>query len=178
MHSIYARINNVSAMLSTCLMTLLAVIAVSSFVFTAYPAKGELTVSSIQVFPGNARRYQNKDQDFAFLNFNLTADLTPLFNWNTKQLFLYVSAEYETKQGVKNEVVIWDRIVQRKEDARLSTAERNKYVFRELSTSFKNALPAHYTLKYNVMPYVGVLTYGEAARTVDPVPFPPREDLI
>ena len=67
-------------------------------------------------FPGNARRYANKDQDFTFVNFNLTAgqcrrgllgdstdvppDLTPLFNWNTKQLFLYVSAEYESKQGV------------------------------------------------------------------------------
>lgn len=69
-------------------------------------------------FPGNARRYVNKNQDFAFVNFNVTAgsipavsheclylpiapDLTPLFNWNTKQLFLYVSAEYENKQGVR-----------------------------------------------------------------------------
>ena len=60
----------------------------------------------------------NKNQDFAFVNFNVTAgsipavsheclylpiapDLTPLFNWNTKQLFLYVSAEYENKQGVR-----------------------------------------------------------------------------
>lgn len=50
------------------------------------------------------------------MNFNLTAgkplsysseihadnspDLSPLFNWNTKQLFLYVGAEYENKQGV------------------------------------------------------------------------------
>lgn len=39
---------------------------------------------------------------------------------------------------VKNEVVIWDRIVRRKEDARLSVAGRNKYAFRELSASFKS----------------------------------------
>lgn len=32
--------------------------------------------------------------------------------------------------------------------------------------------PAHFTLKYNLMPYVGALTYGEAARTEEPVPFP------
>ena len=114
-------------------MVLLAAVSLSTFVFTADP-KGDLSVSSIQVyalrlasllsgsrhrrFPGNARRYANKNQDFAFVNFNLTAgttshpssslgpfshyilDLTPLFNWNTKQLFLYVSAEYENKRGV------------------------------------------------------------------------------
>ncbi|KAH9895177.1 signal peptidase subunit [Cubamyces lactineus] len=176
MHTVYSRINNVSAMLSTCIMVLLAAVSLSTFVFTADP-KGDLSVSSIQVFPGNARRYANKNQDFAFVNFNLTADLTPLFNWNTKQLFLYVSAEYENKRGVKNEVVIWDRIVRRKEDAQLSVAGRNKYAFRELSASFKNAGPAHYTLKYNVMPYVGALTYGEAARTAEPVPFPERQEL-
>ncbi|RPD78844.1 hypothetical protein L226DRAFT_446135, partial [Lentinus tigrinus ALCF2SS1-7] len=176
MHTIYSRVNNVSAMVSTCLMVLLGAIALSSFLFTADP-KGTIGVSSIQVFPGNARRYANKNQDFTFVNFNLTADLAPLFNWNTKQLFLYVSAEYENKQGVRNEVVIWDRIVRRKEDAQLNIAGRNKYVFRDLSASFKDAPPAHYSLKYNVMPYVGVLTYGEAARTTDAVPFPERQDL-
>jgi hypothetical protein len=27
-------------------------------------------------------------------------DLTPLFHWNTKQIFLYVQAEYENAKGV------------------------------------------------------------------------------
>jgi signal peptidase complex subunit 3 len=30
------------------------------------------------------------------LTFDLQADLTPLFNWNVKQLFLYLTAEYTT----------------------------------------------------------------------------------
>nr|VWP02495.1 D-xylose-proton symporter [Ganoderma boninense] len=156
MHTIYSRINNVSAMLSTCLMVLLGAISLSSFLFTTTPPPGHLSVTNIKVFPGNARRYSNKNQDFTFVNFNLTAgcispfaevlvsvltqslfqDLTPLFNWNTKQLFLYVAAEYENKQGTKNDVVIWDRIVRRKEDAQISVAGRNKYVFREVSASF------------------------------------------
>ena len=38
--------------------------------------------------------------------------------------------------------------------------------------------PAHYTLKYNVMPYVGVLTYGEAARTNTPLEFPPVQKHV
>jgi signal peptidase complex subunit 3 len=32
-------------------------------------------------------------------------------------------------------------------------------------------------LKYNVMPWVGALTYGEAARTEEPVAFPPVKAL-
>ena len=49
MHTLYARFNNVSAMLSTCVMVLLGAISLSSFVFSADP-KGQLGVSSIQVY--------------------------------------------------------------------------------------------------------------------------------
>lgn len=30
------------------------------------------------------------------------ADLTSLFNWNTKQLFVYLAAEYTNSQGVRD----------------------------------------------------------------------------
>ena len=32
------------------------------------------------------------------------ADLNPLFNWNVKQLFLYLTAEYETPNNQLNQV--------------------------------------------------------------------------
>jgi len=57
--------------------------------------------------------------EMGFVDFNITAgarlrvkyisnfdlgfagvDLTPLFNWNTKQLFLYLEAEYKNTKGV------------------------------------------------------------------------------
>ncbi|CAA7267118.1 unnamed protein product [Cyclocybe aegerita] len=158
-------------------MVLLAAIALSSFVFIANP-QGDLAISSLKVVSSNARRYPNKKQDLAFVHFNITADLAPLFHWNTKQLFLYLEAEYTNAKGTKNEVVIWDRIVRRKEDAFIKFAGKNKYMFRDVSSSFKNVPPAHYSLKYNVMPYVGVLTYGEAARTTEPVAFPPSQSRL
>jgi len=158
-------------------MALLAAIALSTFVFTADP-KGDLAIASVKVYPAKARRYPNKQQEFAFVNFNVTADLTPLFNWNTKQLFLYLEAEYTNAKGVKNDVVVWDRIVRRKEDAIINVVGKNKYMFRELSSTFKQVPPAHYSLKYNVMPYVGVLTYGEAARTLEPVAFPVAQESV
>ena len=38
---------------------------------------------------------------------------------------------------VKNEVVIWDRIIRRKEDASIKFVGKNKYMFRDMSNSFK-----------------------------------------
>ncbi|KAH6913059.1 signal peptidase 22kDa subunit [Coprinopsis sp. MPI-PUGE-AT-0042] len=177
MHSIASRINNTSALLSSCMMALLAAIALSTFVFTAKP-DGHLNIASVQVYAGQTRRYATKKQDLAFVDFNITADFSPMFNWNTKQIFLYLQAEYENTKGVKNEVVIWDRIVRSKDQAKVNVIGKNKYNFRELSTSFKKIANANYTLQYNVMPYVGVLTYGEAARTTQPVEFPARKSSV
>ncbi|KAF8968167.1 signal peptidase 22kDa subunit [Flammula alnicola] len=166
MHSIFSRINNISAFLSSCMMALLAAVALSTFVFTATP-QGDLAISSIKVVSSNARRYPNKKQDLAFVHFNITA-----------ATFLYLEAEYSNSQGVKNEVVVWDRIVRRKEDAFIKFVGKNKYMFRDVSSSFKNVPPANYSLKYNVMPYVGVLTYGEAAKTSEAIAFPPTQSRL
>ncbi|KAF9461266.1 signal peptidase 22kDa subunit [Collybia nuda] len=177
MHNIFSRVNNVSALFSSCMMGLLVAIALSTLLFTADP-KGNLNIASVKVFPMKNRRVSARKQDLAFVNFNITADLRPLFNWNTKQLFLYLEAEYANGQGAKNEVVIWDRIVRRKEDAVINVIGKNKYMFRELSSTFKNVPPAHYALKYNVMPHVGALTYGEAGRTLEAVPFPESRERV
>ncbi|KAG6832038.1 hypothetical protein H0H87_003019 [Tephrocybe sp. NHM501043] len=83
-----------------------------------------------------------------------------------------------TSIKVKNDVVVWDRIVRRKEDAVINVVGKNKYMLRDLETTFKNVPPAHYALKYNVMPYVGALTYGEAGRTIEPVAFPLSQSRV
>lgn len=53
MHSIYARINNISAFLSSCTLALLGAIALSSFVFTASP-HGDVAVANIRVLVTSA----------------------------------------------------------------------------------------------------------------------------
>ncbi|PPQ71190.1 hypothetical protein CVT24_010008 [Panaeolus cyanescens] len=178
MHSILSRINNTSAFFSSCMMALLAAISITSYMFFPNEATGDISISSLKVVASNARRYPNKKQDLAFVNFNITADLSPIFHWNTKQVFVYLQAEYTNSQGTNNEVVIWDRIIRRKEDAFVKFVGKNKYMFRDVSSSFKNAKPANYSLKFNVMPYVGVLTYGEAARTTEEVEFPAAKSRI
>ena len=38
--------------------------------------------------------------------FDLQANLNPLFNWNAKQLFVFLMAEYETVDNKLNQVII------------------------------------------------------------------------
>ena len=66
--------------------------------------------------------------DEAHLAFEIDADLTSVFSWNTKQLFVWLAAEYSTPKHVKSSVSVWDRIVESKEDAHLVLPfVRNKY---------------------------------------------------
>ena len=48
-----------------------------------------------------------------------------------------VIVRFNLDSQVKNEVVIWDRIVRRKEDAFIKFVGKNKYMFRDMSSSFK-----------------------------------------
>lgn len=41
-----------------------------------------------------------KPKENSKLIFDLESDLTPLFNWNTKQVFVYLTAEYPGKSNV------------------------------------------------------------------------------
>ena len=47
---------------------------------------------------------QKEKQDLGYLMFDLKADLNPLFNWNAKQLFVFLTAEYETVDNKLNQV--------------------------------------------------------------------------
>lgn len=68
--------------------------------------------------------------DLGFLTFDLTTDLSHLFNWNVKQLFLYLTAEYITPTNELNQVVLWDKIILRGENALLDFKNMNtKYYF-------------------------------------------------
>ncbi|EGC34398.1 hypothetical protein DICPUDRAFT_35069 [Dictyostelium purpureum] len=71
----------------------------------------------------------NKQRNFEYSVFSvdLDTDLTPLFNWNTKMLFLYITAEYQTKNNVLSQVVIWDYILTDKTKANIHEKRLSKY---------------------------------------------------
>lgn len=63
---------------------------------------------------GRPNYYSTKRHEYAIIKFDLDADFTSLFTWNTKQLFVWVTAEYPSStSGVPaSEAVIWDLIIQ------------------------------------------------------------------
>lgn len=60
---------------------------------------------------GRPHYYSSKKEEYAIIKFSLDADLSSLFTWNTKQLFVYVTAEWPGPENATNEAVIWDSII-------------------------------------------------------------------
>ena len=58
----------------------------------------------------------------------LWPDLSSVFNWNVRQLFVFLIAEYKTKGVNNNQVVLWDSIVLTPEAARLNVTFTSKMI--------------------------------------------------
>lgn len=103
-------------------------------------------------------RLPYKDKDFASFVFSLDADLRPVFNWNVKQLFVYISANYSTVEKGKqqySEVILWDKIIQSPEMALLHYAElRNKYALVDKGNVLRNTAIT-FKLNWDITPYAG-----------------------
>merc|ERR1711962_1141619 len=81
--------------------------------------RADVDIQTVRLFVKNVPDFttDRSKNDLGFLSWDLKANLTHLFNWNVKQLFLYLTAEYETADNKLNQVVLWDKIIQRGENA-------------------------------------------------------------
>ncbi|KAJ1024513.1 hypothetical protein NDA13_004444 [Ustilago tritici] len=181
MHSTLSRLNAVSALSTTIVLTLVVFIDLFSFPsaspFTPrYQPSGNLTINQLDVVRGKAAWHMDRNiQDFIEVNFNIDADFSPLFDWNTKQVFVSLAAHYDSTKHIKNQVVIWDRILRSKQDANVAVkGGRNQYGLREVGRSFSNVKNVTFTLKYNIMPKVGLLHYGDEFVT-DSITLPAKQ---
>merc|ERR1712198_470274 len=117
-------------------------------------------INTVKVVVKNVPDYAagKEKNDLGFLTFDLQADLTPLFNWNVKQLFLYLTAEYETPNNKVNQVVLWDKIIQRGENAVLDYRSMNtKYYFWDDGNGLHGHENVTLKLAWNVIPNAGNL---------------------
>lgn len=137
MHSTLSRLNAVSALATTIVLVLVVLIDFTRF--GTHKPTGKVVINQLEVVRAKAVWHMDRNiQDFIEVNFNIDADFEPLFDWNTKQVFVSLAASYDSAKHTRNEVVIWDRILRSKQDAHvaLNTAT-NKYGFREVGRSFK-----------------------------------------
>jgi signal peptidase complex subunit 3 len=151
MHNVMVRLNAVVFFALTVLLVLAIMCFLSSWFHTGEP---KMKVMRLE---GVTKMNSIGGQDKAYLKFHLSADLAPAFHWNIKQLFVFVVAEYKTETHDLNQVIIWDRIIERKEDATFKLkSETLKYA---LSSQGADLRDREVTLKlmWDHMPLTGRL---------------------
>ncbi|KAI1438725.1 signal peptidase subunit [Xylaria sp. CBS 124048] len=115
MYNTLARLQNVFGLFTTVAFIVGAIIAASDFTVPRTPS-ATIKPTNVQVVKGRPHYYSPKKEEYAVIKFSLDADLSSLFTWNTKQLFVYVTAEWPAVgDGVgmnqTNKAVIWDTII-------------------------------------------------------------------
>eukprot|EP00744_Colponema_vietnamica_P007875 GILI01011280.1.p1 GENE.GILI01011280.1~~GILI01011280.1.p1 ORF type:complete len:178 (-),score=28.71 GILI01011280.1:58-591(-) len=154
MHSVGNRANAIFFFGLGALGVLAALNFGTTFFFTSHPQ----THVRVDVRSFNVDSWL--DADRAKLVLELKMDLSSLFNWNVYQLFFWVEASYNSDDGRRNDVVIWDSII----------ANKTAAVFRYNRILDRYSLKAHdkdlrgrnITLRscWNVMPVSGILSKG------------------
>eukprot|EP01137_Pigoraptor_chileana_P016168 Opistho-2@72778 len=128
MHSVSARANALFAYSVTAIGVLTFACASSSIFF---PDTTDAKMDLVRVNMRVLQEYRNAiKSDLALVEFDIDADMSPLLNWSTKMLFVYLVAEYKTEKNTMNQVTLWDKIIQRGEDAVIIQRKRHaKYGF-------------------------------------------------
>lgn len=175
MHSFFNRVQSAASSFSTIVLFVSIVVACMSWL-QLYASGASHCVSRIsnvqpKVTLRTSRRFGSTGapKENARISFDLDVDLTPLFNWNTKQVFVYLAADYDgLRSDVKNSVTFWDMIIPNKKDAVLKLKnQRGKYSVWDTSNTLAGR-NATIKLKWNVQPHVGFLSFGETLTKGDP----------
>lgn len=103
-----------------------------------------------------------KPKENVKIDFDLQTDLSSLFNWNTKQIFVYLTAEYEnSKNTTSNELAFWDKIITSPNDSVLDLKNiKSKYNVWDVNENLSGK-NLKFKLNWNIQPWVGPLIYGK-----------------
>ncbi|KAL6237559.1 hypothetical protein BDW75DRAFT_75272 [Aspergillus navahoensis] len=143
MHSTLNRAQAVFGFFTTVALFVAGFAALSVLLFPTDNVTAEVSLRDVKVIKGRPHYYSTKKEEYTQMRFDLDADLSHLFNWNTKQLFVYVYATYsssdkpsENSLTPQSQAIIWDTIIQ---------APESPYSFANLRERFfptKSAKPA------------------------------------
>lgn len=95
MHSFWQRLNAIF-FYSLSVLGFLAFAAAGTTFWHESDPKINISLKKIML-----RKISGAGHDQAIISLALDADLRSVFNWNVKQLFVYVTAEYETEANVR-----------------------------------------------------------------------------
>ncbi|XP_018591261.1 signal peptidase complex subunit 3 [Scleropages formosus] len=157
MNTVLSRANSLFAFS----LSVMAALTFGCFITTAFKERtvpvhihvSKVLLKNVDDFTGPRER-----SDLGIINFDISADLEPIFDWNVKELFLYLSAEYTTKSNALNQVVLWDKIIQRGEKTNIILKDvKSKYFFFDDGNGLRANKNVTLTLSWNVVPNAGIL---------------------
>lgn len=162
MHSSLVRVQNLFGFFTTVAFVVGMLVALSSIILQKEVGDVKVNVRNVQVVKGRHNQYySSKPTERAYIKFDLEADLEPLFHWNTKQVFAYLTASYPGKKYELNDAIVWDIIIPSKDKSKLKLRnQRGKYVINDITHKFGEQ-NATLTFGWNVQPHVGALTWNE-----------------
>ncbi|KAK1964817.1 signal peptidase subunit [Colletotrichum eremochloae] len=117
MYNTITRVQNTFGFFTSVAFFVAAIIALSDLLAPRAPSVGSLKTTNVQVVKGRPHYYSSKKEEYAIIKFSLDADLSDLFTWNTKQVFVYITAEWPDSSkaaagtNATNQAVIWDQII-------------------------------------------------------------------
>lgn len=161
MYNIFVRANAVFFYWTTVIFFLSMGCSVSSYYFEANPRVSLALNQHEELSYIPSHRAEQ-----ALFSLDMDADLRSVFNWNVKQLFVWISAEYVTRTYEQNQVVLWDLIVQSRDEALIQLKdEKLKYELISFERELKG-LSLNLTVNWEVMPVVGVLKKTGRAKSI------------
>ncbi|KAL8711424.1 MAG: hypothetical protein Q9220_004082 [cf. Caloplaca sp. 1 TL-2023] len=112
MHSTLVRVQNVFGFFTTVAFCTAIVVALSVTIIPQAPSAA-IELRNVQVVKGRPHYHSPKREEYAHIKFDLDADFASLFNWNTKQVFVWITATYPSKSSSEppSQAIIWDTIV-------------------------------------------------------------------
>lgn len=165
MHTVLSRLNAIFAFsLSTvALLTLLFALS------TSYKSYDQLAKVEMKTVKALVRRMQDynmpnaRENDLGLVSFDLDADFQDCFDWNVKQLFIYLTANYKSPDNVLNQIVLWDYIMSRGSDGKLKLKSQNpEYYMWDDGFGLRGNKNVTLTLSMNIVPNAGFLQTADS----------------
>ncbi|KAK1174852.1 signal peptidase complex subunit 3 [Acipenser oxyrinchus oxyrinchus] len=171
MNTVLSRANSLFAFS----LSVMAALTFGCFVTTAFKDRSapvDIQVSRVMLKNVDDFTGPRERSDLGFITFDVTADILYLLDKIQLQLFLYLSADYETKSNALNQVVLWDKIILRGENTKLSLKDmKSKYFFFDDGNGLRGNKNITLTLSWNVVPNAGILPLVMGSGHIS-VPFP------
>lgn len=160
MHTLLSRLNALLAF-SLSIVALLTLVFALSTSYKAYDKLAKIDLKTVKSLVRRMPDYNMPnaiENDLGLVQFNLDADFEDCFDWNVKQLFIYLTANYRTPSNSLNQVILWDYVFNRGEKGQLRLRDQHpEYYMWDDGFGLKGNDNITLTLSMNIVPNAGFL---------------------